>query len=323
MRIVFIGASKFGLRCLEKVMTLPECEVAGILTNPETFSISYRPEGVKNVLHVDFRPLAKKHGIPVFVMKGKMSYPLLVKTIQKWEPDFILVVGWYHMVPKSIREIAFTAGLHASLLPDYSGGAPLVWAIINGETETGITFFQFSDAVDNGHIIGQAKEMISLSDTIFTLYSRIEDKGLQLLKIHLPEIARGEAVFTEQDESKRRIFPQRGPEDGKIEWNQPAKNIYNFIRAQTKPYPGAFTTYKGKKLIIWSSGLTGCPRYSEVAGEVLTINDDSETITVSCLESSEQEILLYQVEEKGYGRQESAGEYARRKRMGGGAILGN
>jgi methionyl-tRNA formyltransferase len=172
-----------------------------------------------------------------------MSDPLLIKTILKWKPDFILVVGWYHMVPKSIREIALTAGLHGSLLPDYSGGAPLVWAIINGESEAGITFFQFSDGVDNGHIIGQAKEMISFSDTIFTLYSRIEDKGLQLLKNHLPEIARGEAVFVEQDESKRTIFPQRGPEDGEIEWNQPAKNIYNFIRAQTKPYPGAFTTY--------------------------------------------------------------------------------
>jgi methionyl-tRNA formyltransferase len=71
MRIVFIGASKFGLRCFEKVMTLPECEVVGIVTNPETFSISYRPEGIKNVLYADFRPLAEKHDIPVFVMKER------------------------------------------------------------------------------------------------------------------------------------------------------------------------------------------------------------------------------------------------------------
>lgn len=255
MRIVVIGASKFGLRCLEKVMTLPKCEVVGIVTNPETFSISYRPEGVKNVLYADFRPLAEKHKIPVFVMKGKMSDPLLVKTIQKWEPDFILVVGWYHMVPRSIREIALTAGLHASLLPDYSGGAPLVWAIINGEQETGISLFILEDGVDNGNIIGQKAEPIYLNDTIATLYGRIEKRGIELIEDHLPQVAQGKLIRIKQDETMRRIMPQRHPEDGEIDWNWSALQIYNFIRAQTRPYPGAFTFYKNEKRIVWEAKL--------------------------------------------------------------------
>jgi methionyl-tRNA formyltransferase len=251
MRIVFIGASSFGLRCLKEIISIPKCKVTGIVTNPETFSISYRPEGVKNVLHIDFKPLAQEMGIPIHVMENKMSNPALIEQIESWKPDFILVVGWYHMVPKNIRNIAPTAGLHASLLPDYSGGAPLVWAIINGEKKTGISLFIMDDGVDSGDIIGQVAERIFRSDTIATLYCRIEEKGIWLLKKYLPKIAKGSAAYTLQNENKRRVVPQRSPEDGLIDWNLSAKRIYDFVRAQTKPYPGAFTLIKGKKVSIW------------------------------------------------------------------------
>lgn len=257
MRLIFVGSTQFGLRCLEKVIHLPEIEVVGIITNPETFSISYRPEGVRNVLHADFRPLAEQHDIPVWVMKGKMSDPALLAQVQAWKPDFILVVGWYHMVPRAIRDIAPVAGLHASLLPDYSGGAPLVWAIINDEEKAGITFFLMDDEVDSGPIIGQVEVPIFFEDTIAALYARVEEAGLWLLEEHLPKIARGEATYTPQDESKRRIMPQRSPEDGEIDWSWPARKIYNFIRAQTRPYPGAFTYWGQEKIIIWKASLSG------------------------------------------------------------------
>lgn len=253
VRVVFVGASRFGLRCLERVRHLDNFEVVGVVTNEERFTISYAPEGVKNVLYADFREYSDAHKIPHYVMQGKMTAPDVVDKIKSWKPDLLIVVGWYHMVPRLLRDMCPVVGLHGSLLPDYSGGAPLVWAMINGETKTGITFFQFSDGVDNGPIIGQASTDILPEDTIATLYSRIEGLGLELLEKNLPLFAAGSAVLASQDDSKRRIFSQRKPEDGRITWDQPARKIYDFIRAQTHPYPGAFTTYKNKTVHIWAS----------------------------------------------------------------------
>jgi methionyl-tRNA formyltransferase len=295
MRVVFVGASKFGLRCFEKALSLPGIEMVGVITNPPDFSISYRPTGVTNVLHRDFHPLAQEHGVPVWNMTGKMTDPDLIEQVKAWAPDFILVVGWYHMIPKAIRSIAPTAGLHASLLPDYSGGAPLVWAMINGETKTGISFFVMEDGVDSGAIIGQAEEPITFEDTIATLYGRIEEVGLKLVETHLPKIADGTATYTVQDESQRRLVPQRSPEDGQIDWHQDALAIYNFVRAQTKPYPGAFTevtspvgSEKGK-LTLWAvrpiepSEWQGVPVLETTVPGTLLFDTTNQRVAVACL----------------------------------------
>lgn len=253
MRIVFIGASTFGLKCLRATNAIAGCEVVGALTAPRKFSISYRPEGVENVLYADISYFCHTMKIACFMIKKGMNDLQLLNEISCLKPDAFLVAGWYHMLPRTWREIAPAYGLHASLLPDYSGGAPLVWAIINGETKTGITFFKFADGVDNGPIVGQSATPIADDDTIATLYKRIERLGVQLITAHLPRLAAGNAELTVQDESKRRIFPQRSPEDGLIDWTKSSQEIYNFIRAQTRPYPGAFTFWKGEKLTIWES----------------------------------------------------------------------
>jgi methionyl-tRNA formyltransferase len=265
MRLVFVGASGFGLRCLKMALAMPQFRIEGVVTNRETFSISYRPEGVKNVLYADIAEFTKENDIPVWIMENTMNDPGLVDQIKQWNPDMILMAGWYHMLPKKIRQIAPCFGLHASLLPDYSGGAPLVWAMINGEKETGITLFKVSDGVDNGPIIAQHREEIRSDDTIATLYGRIEDAGLQLLKDHMPKIVSGQATHTTQDESLRRIVPQRGPEDGVIDWNSPAPVVRDFIRAQTRPYPGAFTYHGKVKITIWSAKFGEKPSQSASA----------------------------------------------------------
>ncbi len=256
LRVVFIGSSRFGLRCLEALAAIPNVTCTGVITNPETFAISYAKEGVKNVLHANVAQYAQAQDIPVYTMQKNMQEPELMAHLSVCKPDIILVVGWYHMVPRSIIETVPTYGMHASLLPDYSGGAPLVWAIINGEKETGITLFQFADGVDNGPVLGQLKTPIGNADTIKTLYDRIEDLGLELLRAQLPLLQQGTAKLTVQDESKRRLFPQRKPEDGRIDWNKPADAVYDFIRAQTRPYPGAFTMIGEDKLSIWESSVT-------------------------------------------------------------------
>lgn len=255
MRVVFAGTTAFGKRCLETLFALSSCEVAGILTGIETFSISYRPEGVKNFLYADLRPLARERGTPVFVMRGKMTDPEIVETVRGWKPDCMLAAGWYHLVPKVLRDLAPAYGLHASLLPDYAGGAPLVWSIINGEKRAGITLFRLDEGVDTGDIVGQAPVPIEHEDTIATLYSKVEDAAVELLAEHLPKLAGGTAKLVKQDAKSRRVMPQRSPEDGVIDWTLPARRVYDFIRAQTRPYPGAFTHHAGRKLTVWSAEL--------------------------------------------------------------------
>jgi methionyl-tRNA formyltransferase len=241
VRIVFIGASGFGMRAAETLARLADCQLVGVVTAPRQFSISYRPTGVTNVLFADLSEFASARDIPYHILNRGMNDPELFRVVCNWQPDCFVVVGWYHMVPASWRKLAPAYGLHASLLPNYSGGAPLVWAMINGEARTGITLFQFDDGVDSGPILGSLATNITHDDTIATLYSRIEDLGLKLLKKNLPLLARGAGKFIVQDESQRRVFPQRGPEDGKIDWTQHANRIHDFIRAQTRPYPGAFS----------------------------------------------------------------------------------
>ena len=280
MNLVFIGASKFGLRCLEVCHELANVSVVGVVTATRSFKISYRPEGVTNVLHEDLAVFANAHCIPVRTLERSMNDTSLLESVVNWQPDAFLVAGWYHMVPKSWREIAPAYGLHASLLPKYSGGAPLVWAIINGEKETGITLFQMDDGVDSGPIAGQIQEPIKTGDTIATLYARIEQSGLELLRETLPKLAEQSLQLVPQDGSRRLIMPQRSPEDGLIDWSQDAVTIDRFIRAQTYPYPGAFSTFEAKPLHIWCAQVASATNGELEIGVVH--RSEAGTYTVSC-----------------------------------------
>jgi methionyl-tRNA formyltransferase len=241
------------MRCLRLVKSLPICEVAGVLTAPQKFAISYRPEGVINVLHANIERFAAESGLPCLTIGQSMGDPGLLEKVTTWKPDAFLVVGWYHMIPKAWRELAPAYGLHASLLPDYSGGAPLVWAMINGEAKTGITLFQLDDGVDSGPIVGQAEVPLLADDTIATLYARVEERGLELVAKYVPRLADGSAVMHAQPVTARRIVPQRGPEDGLINWLADSKYLERFVRAQTRPYPGAFFVLGQTKITVWAA----------------------------------------------------------------------
>jgi methionyl-tRNA formyltransferase len=321
MRIVFIGASRFGLRCLEALLSVPEAELMGIVIAPALFQISYRPEGVRNVLHADFGPIAHRLGKPVLELQDRMSAPSLVKQLRAFEPELFVVAGWYHKIPDEIRAIAPCVGLHASLLPDYSGGAPLVWAMIHGERETGITLFMMDSGMDSGPIVGQAREPILPEDTIATLYARIEEQGIALLREHLPRLAAGTATLQPQDDSRRRVFPQRGPEDGRIDWEWPARRVHDFVRAQTRPYPGAFTSVTGERLTVWRSRPAPGGQEAIAPGTCVDL-DRSEGPVVQC---GERTLLAIEEAESRAGvmhGRELGAWLAARARTGGGPRLG-
>lgn len=251
MRIVFIGASAFGLRCLKAMESIAGCKIVGAVTAPPVFA-GGRLKGAANATHADVAGWAEARGVPCATVTQGMKDEGLIAGVRGWAPDCFIVAGWHSLIPTSWFDIAPAYGLHASLLPDYSGGAPLVWALIHGEERTGISLFQLAAGVDDGPLLGQREEEIRPDDTIGTLYARIEDRAIELLRDVLPRLAAGTAEFTIQDESRRRIFPLRKPDDGLIDWNHRPEAIRNFVRAQTRPYPGAFTMRGEDKLTLWA-----------------------------------------------------------------------
>mgnify|MGYP001176022467 CR=1 FL=1 len=224
-----------------------------IFSSPSDFKISYSKKKIKNYNHADLKQIAKKYKLPYYEIdssSGKRINAYKAK-IAKLNPDLMLVLGWYYKIPKYIRKLSkFGAwGIHASLLPNYAGGAPLTWAIIKGEKKTGVTLFKLDDGVDDGDIILQKSFLIKKQDTIKDVYFKATEKSKEILVKVLNNM--DQVRFTPQDKKKINIFPQRRPEDGEIDLSKSADQIYNFVRAQSSPYPGAFIkTTDGKKLII-------------------------------------------------------------------------
>lgn len=277
MRCVFMVASKYGLKCFDAVRELGIIEVAGVITPKQEYELKYggkHSKEMKNEIYTDLLQRCNYFHIPFYAM-DKMNDTSTEQKVMEWKAELIVVSGWYHLIGKKILNVPGKGviGLHSSLLPKYRGGAPLVWQIINGEEFTGITLFYINDgAVDSGDIIGQRKIKIEYSDTIGTLYERVGEEGISLLRENLPLIALGKAPRMEQvGLSDKDIFPQRSPKDGLINWDKTSKQIYDFIRAQTKPYPGSFTYYMGYKVIIWSCKVMPYRAKIENPGVILNI----------------------------------------------------
>lgn len=282
MKCVFMLASAFGLQCFEEVRNIKEVETAGVVTPKEKYELKYGggcSKEMENPVYHDLCTLCEKTESPLFIME-KMNSKETVHRIAQWQPDLIIVSGWYHMIGEEILQIPSKGviGLHSSLLPKYRGGAPLVWQMINGEEFAGISLFYINsvtEGVDSGDIIGQRKVKIEENDTIGTLYQKVGENGIGLLKENIPLIARGCAPRKKQTElSDQDIFPQRSPADGEINWAKTSRQIYDFVRAQTKPYPGAFAYQNAKKVMIWSCEVIPWEHTAVEPGTVLCVERD-------------------------------------------------
>lgn len=249
MKIVFLGCTKFSEELLKSLLN-NKFEISAIFTIPKEFLVRGN-EKVVNSNFVDLSLIAEENNIPLYYVNETNKLSSYTKIIKEIAPDIILVLGWYYIVPKVIREIPKygACGIHASLLPKYAGWAPLVWAIINGERETGVTFFQFDDSIDGGDIISQVSFDINYEDTIKEVYIKATEKSSEILINILPKLNNIE--FKKQDKSKLEIWDKRTQDDGEIDLSKSPEEIYNFVRAQSNPYPGAFIkTDDGKRLII-------------------------------------------------------------------------
>jgi methionyl-tRNA formyltransferase len=252
-----MGSSTLSEQVLDALLQISEIDVVGVVTLPRSFPISYSPEGVTNVLHADLVAFAAERCLPFLEIRGLISDPEHLEQLRSWGPDFFVVAGWYHLVPASWRVIAPAYGLHASLLPRYRGGAPLVWAMINGEEFAGVTLFQFSEKVDAGPIVGQIRRKIDYKKTIKCLYESVVCDSVDLIYEFIPTIANGTVLLKPQEEECASIFPQRSPADGEITLTKSTEELIRFIRAQSRPYPGAFVAVEDRRIIVWDARL--CP----------------------------------------------------------------
>lgn len=252
MRIIFFGATKYSEDLLKELLR-NKYEIAAIFTLPRKFRISYSTSAIEICNYADLRKISKEYKIPIIELSGKFNK--YVDRIKKFSPDIILVLGWYHLLPKAVRQIPKKGciGIHASLLPKYAGGAPLTWALINGERKSGVTLFYLDKGVDTGDIIARTAFPIAYNDDISILYKKATRASIKILLDYLPRISKGNAPRKKQDMRQRTYFPQRRPSDGKIDWSKPAEQIRNFIRAQTRPYPGAYFLLRRSKIKIWKA----------------------------------------------------------------------
>ena len=199
------------------------------------------------------KKIAQEHGIPVRTPKKIDEAELAV--LRAVRPEIIFSFYYRAMIPKEVLELPRLGAynIHGALLPKYRGRACVNWAVLNGEKETGATLHVMTEFADRGDIIGQKAVPIEFEDTARDVFMKVASAGRDILMESLPELEAGTAHRTPQDEARATKFGRRRPEDGRIDWNKSAVEIYNLVRAVTHPFPGAFTERDGKKLYIWKS----------------------------------------------------------------------
>lgn len=197
---------------------------------------------------------AGRHGAAIhYPEKTEVASPGFAAAVADYRPDFLFSFYFRFMLPEPVLAAAprGALNLHGSLLPRYRGRAPVNWVLVEGERETGVTLHHMVAKPDAGAIVDQERVEIGFEDTALSLYRKLEPAAVRLLDRALPRLAAGTAVARPMDLAADCYRGGRRPEDGRIDWSQPARRIYDLIRAVTHPYPGAFTEAGGRRLFVW------------------------------------------------------------------------
>ncbi|WDZ87871.1 methionyl-tRNA formyltransferase [Micromonospora cathayae] len=246
-RIGWISFDSIGRSCLEAAAEAG-AEVAGIVTLPGP----PRPE-VSGMCRFD--DIAERYGAEL-VEARNLNDPECVAAVRRWEPDSLWVVGWSQLLRDELLAVppGGTFGMHPTLLPRHRGRAPIPWAILTGLARTGVTLFEIPDATaDSGAIVAQAVVDIAPDETATTLYAKCHQAHVDLVREFFPRIAAGDAPRIPQDPTRASHWPKRTPADGLIDWETRAGHLDVWVRAQTRPYPGAFTWAGHRRVVIWSA----------------------------------------------------------------------
>jgi len=238
--------------------------------------------------------LARKAGIEPVVMENPLDAASIAR-VRSARPDLIFSFYYRRILPEEMLTAAGIGAynMHGSLLPKFRGRAPVNWAVLKGETQTGATLHVMTERADRGPIVDQEAVPIGPDDTAFEVQKRVTAAAVAVLARQLDALEAGTARAVPQDESKASRFGRRTPEDGRIDWSRPAREIHDLVRAVTHPYPGAFTDLFGGRTLVWRSRLPGLAGHDTFPGQVRAENG---SIRVACGDDRYVELLALQRE---------------------------
>lgn len=247
MRIVFMGTPEFAAPSLEALLQ-SEDQVVGVVTQPD------RPKGRgQNLTPPPVKVIAQRAGLPL-QQPVKIRTPEFLAALAAWKPDLIAVTAFGRILHAPILQLPpmGCVNVHGSLLPKYRGAAPVQWAVINGETETGITTMLMDEGMDTGAILRQETLAISPDDTAGTLAPKLAQLGGRLLVETIRQLKAGTVTPRKQDDAQATLAPLLKKEDGLIDWTLSAHSLANRVRGLS-PWPGAYTFLGSDRWNIWKA----------------------------------------------------------------------
>lgn len=237
MRIVFMGTPEFAVPSLEALLRSDD-HVVGVVSQPD------RPKGRgQQLVAPPVKLVAERAGIPV-LQPLKIRTPEFLQALTSWQPDLIAVAAYGRILHTPILTLPpkGCVNVHGSLLPKYRGAAPIQWAVINGETETGITTMLMDEGMDTGPMLLQERLGIMKDDTAGTLAPRLAELGGRLLVETIAQLKAGTLMPKKQDDGQATMAPLLKKEDGLIDWTMSAASLANRVRGLS-PWPGAYTFF--------------------------------------------------------------------------------
>lgn len=267
-RAAFIGAVMSSYGALEELL-LNEIDIVGVFTLDRAYS-----GGVSD--YTELQPLCDKFSVPCYFFKN-VNDEHIVNELRRLHPDYIFVIGLSQLVSPEILDLPSLGciGAHPSLLPKGRGRASIPWTIINEDRISGVSVFYLEEGADSGAIISQKQVAIAPDETATTLYQKVVTSLREIIKEMAPNIKNGTLTAAKQNEELATYTAKRVPADGFINWETMCTNeIDRLIRATTYPYPGAYTYYRKKKLIIWEAAKVNSTQFIANPGQILKVTEN-------------------------------------------------
>jgi methionyl-tRNA formyltransferase len=316
LRLVFCGTPQFAVPSLKHLLAQPDFEIIAVITQPD------RPRGRGNLVSISpVKETALAANLPVH-QPEKIRAPEVQQLLNNCSPDFIVIIAYGQIIPARFLPIPKHGwiNLHASLLPKYRGAAPVNWAIVNGETRTGLTTMRIDAGMDTGDILLEHALEIGPKETAPELAVRLSEAGAPLMAETLRGLAAGKITPRPQDHSQATLAPILNREDGLINWNRTATEVFNRMRGFA-PWPGAYTAFRGQTCHLWGEPVSNEEKSASEKIEDLrpgTLLPEKDSLQVVCGHATVLRLMAVKLEGR---KQVSASEFANGARLKTGELF--
>lgn len=260
MRVVFITHNRLGLACLEELACLG-ADIRGVFTRKEEDAVADQ---------VGFEAFAEEYEIPLHRVIS-VNAEETCEQIESYDPELLFVAGWSELVRERVIDASTVAtlGMHPTPLPRGRGRAPIAWSLIKGYEETALSMFHLVEEADAGDLVGQRRISIEIEDDAASLYEKVVETGRDLIRETYPIFEDDTVPRLQQDQDAATWWPVRKPRHGIVDWTKSSKEVYNWIRGQSRPYPGAFSYLDDTRVTFWEADVPTSERVYAEPGEIM------------------------------------------------------